>query len=536
MSPDLEAAIASWQSILGDDGITHEDARIDAYARTTQASATRPGCILFPTSKEQVQEIVRVASKNAIVVYPISCGKNWGYGDACAPTEGAAIIDLGRMNRIVEVNKDLAYCVIESGVTQRQLYDYLNENNTGLWMDATAAGPESSLIGNTADRGFGHTRYGDHVQTCGSMEIVLADGSILNTGFGHFGNAKSEHCYPYGVGPFMNGLFTQSNYGIITKIGLWLMPEPEDFNFFYFQLKRHEDFEEAVNRLRPLKLQGILDTAIHIGNDFRVLAGSSHYPWEEADGKTPLPNDLRMKLRQRSTMASWQASGSISGTTGAVRAGRKALRKALRGLAVPKFLNDRKLALAENASNWLQRFGIGDNLAWRLEVVRPNYDLLKGVPTPEPLNGAQWRLRNPPDGEPGDPLNFGVGLYWVSPVMPMEGAEAMKVLKIVEPIFTAHGFDMIVSFILLTERSLVAIFNVAFDKNVPGESAKASDCYEDLVDSLMEHGFPIYRAGLQGMDRIRANHSTYWDVATEIKKALDPLDIIARGRYIPPLP
>jgi 4-cresol dehydrogenase (hydroxylating) len=535
MSSDLESAIASWESILGSDGVAHDQTTLDEYGRNTQADAPQPGCILYPTSTQQVQEIAKTASQFGIVVYPISCGKNWGYGDACAPSEGAAIVDLGRMNRIVEVNTDLAYCVIEPGVTQQQLYDYLHENDTGLWMDATAAGPDSSLVGNTADRGFGHTRYGDHVLTCGSMEIVLADGRVLDTGFGHFGNAKAEHCYPYGVGPFMNGLFTQSNYGIITKIGLWLIPEPEEFNFFYFQLKRFEDFEEAVNRLRPLKLNGTLDTAIHIGNDFRVLAGSSHYPWEEADGQTPLPHELRMKLRERSRMHPWQASGSISGSKGVVRAGRKALRKALRGLATPRFLDDRKLAIAEAAVKWANRFGLAKEFAWKMEVVRPNYNLLKGIPAPEPLYGAQWRLRKPPEREPGDPLDFGVGLYWVSPVMPMEGADAMNVLKYAEPIFTAHGFDMVVSFILLTERCLVAIFNVAFDKSVPEECRQASECYDRLVDTLMAQGYPIYRAGLQGMDKIRANKSTYWDVATAIKKALDPEDIIARGRYIPPI-
>ncbi|HJP34531.1 MAG TPA: FAD-binding protein, partial [Gammaproteobacteria bacterium] len=50
-----------------------------------------------------------------MVLYPISRGKNWGYGDACPTTDGAAIVDLSRMNQIVEVNTDLAYCVVEPG-------------------------------------------------------------------------------------------------------------------------------------------------------------------------------------------------------------------------------------------------------------------------------------------------------------------------------------------------------------------------------------------------------------------------------------
>ena len=531
----VSLAIDEWSLVLGKDKVSSEKEILARYARTTQADAPSPSCILYPTTTEEVQAVVRIASKYDVVVYPISRGKNWGYGDMCAPTDGAAIIDLSRMNRIHEVNTELAYCVIEPGVSQIELYNYLQENNTGLWMDATAAGPDSSLVGNTVDRGFGHTKYGDHFQTCSGMEIVLADGRVLNTGFGHYENAKATRVYPYGVGPYLDGIFGQSNYGIVTKIGLWLLPEPEAFNFFFVQVKEWEGFEMLVDRLRPLKLSGVINTAVHVGNDFRVLAGSSHYPWEEAKGETPLPQHLRMKLREKSSAQAWQGSGSITGTKGQVRAARKAIRKALKGVAVVKFVDDRKLKLGLAVAAFLQKFGMGSRLAWRMEILKPNYELLKGIPAPEPLYGAQWRLRNPPRRDPADPLDLGVGLYWVSPVMPMVGAEAMTLQKLVEPIFTAHGFDMVVSFILLTERSLVAIFNVVFDKSVPEESEKASQCYEALVDAMMSNGYKLYRAGLQGMPKMREDSSVFWDVATQIKKALDPQDIIARGRYIAPL-
>src|SRR5262245_8037734 len=110
-SPDLIAAIAAWRAALGDESVANDTATIDRYSRTTQASATRPGCVLYPKSTAEVQQIVRVASEQGVVLYPISCGKNWGYGDACAPVDGAAVVDLGRMNRILEVHTDLAYCV-----------------------------------------------------------------------------------------------------------------------------------------------------------------------------------------------------------------------------------------------------------------------------------------------------------------------------------------------------------------------------------------------------------------------------------------
>ena len=530
-----DAAVSEWRTTLGEGAVARAPENLDKYARTTQAKATRPCCILYPETTEDVQAIVQIASDHGVPVYPISCGKNWGYGDACAPTDGAAIVDLGRMNRILEVNTELAYCVIEPGVTQGQLFEHLQDNDTGLWMDASAAGPESSLVGNTVERGFGHTRYGDHFQTCSGMEIVLADGRVLNTGFGHFPNAKATHVYPYGVGPYLDGLFTQSNYGIVTKIGLWLMPEPEAFNFFYFQVPRFEDIEELVDRIRPLRMAGTLDTAIHIGNDFRVLAGSGKYPWDLAKGVTPLPPEVRQQLRRQTGAQAWQGSGSITGTKAHVRAARKALKKALRGCAGRLvFLDDRKIRRLERTCAALNAVGLGKKMARSMKIVRPNYDLLKGVPTVEPIMGAYWRLRKPPD-VPGEPLDSGCGLYWVSPVIPMKGSEAIALLNLAKPIFEEHGFDMVVSLILLTERCLVGIFNVAFDKSLPEEADRASACYEALVDAMMARGYNLYRAGLQGMPKIRKEPSVFWEVAAEIKRALDPKDIISRGRYNPPL-
>jgi 4-cresol dehydrogenase (hydroxylating) flavoprotein subunit len=528
------AALEDWRAALGAEKVAADDATIARYARTTQAQAPRPACVLYPTTTEEVQAVVRIAGKHGAVVYPISRGKNWGYGDACAPVEGAAIIDLSRMNRILEVNTELAYCVIESGVSQGELFDYLRDNETGLWMDATAAGPDSSLVGNTVDRGFGHTRYGDHFLTCCGMEIVLADGRLLNTGFGHYANARAHRVYPYGIGPYMDGIFCQSNYGIITKIGLWLMPEPEAFNFFYVGVENFEDMGPLVDRLRPLRLNGTLNTAIHIGNDFRVLAGTGRYPWDETGGKAPLPPEVRERIRRERGAFAWQGSGSITGTKAHVRASRKALKNALKGFATLRFLTDGQLTTWERLMGALNKVGLFTRMGGRAKIVRPNFELLRGNPVDEPLRGAQWRLRNPPD-EPCDPLDAGGGLYWLSPVMPMQGAQVMELLRLVEPIFVQHGFDMVVSFILLTERSLVAIFNIAFDQSQPGEARQASDCYEAILKAMMDNGYIIYRSGLQGMPKLAQEGDVFWEVARQLKETLDPQDIIAPGRYIAPL-
>jgi len=435
------------------------------------------------------------------------------------------------MNRIVEVNVELGYAVIEAGVSQQQLYDHLCRNNIPLWLDCSGAGPDASLVGNTLDHGFGHTRYGDHfLSTCG-MEIVLADGRVLDTGFGHFPGARTSQVYPYGVGPYLDGIFCQSNLGIVTRIGLWLMPKPEAFSFFYVKCDRDDAFPLLIDRLRELRMSGILQSAIHIANDLRILSGTGRYPWAEAGGAAPLPAAVRDTIRKRGGVGLWNAAGSITGTRGHVRASRKAIRRATRGLGRLVFVNDRKLALGEFAAKILALVGM-PGLAEQLKALRPNYGLLKGIPTDEPLLGAQWRLRHPPQG-PCDPVDVGCGLLWISPALPATGADAQRLLGLLAPIFARHGFDLLATFTLITERAMIAITNVSFDKNQPGETAAARACYDEAMKALIDSGYPPYRVGLAGLGKIHREGDVFWDVARRIKHALDPDDILARGRYIP---
>jgi 4-cresol dehydrogenase (hydroxylating) len=390
-------------------------------------------------------------------------------------------------------------------------------------------------VGNTLDRGFGHTRYGDHfLSTCG-MEIVLADGRVLRTGFLHYENARAARVYRYGVGPFLDGIFCESNLGIVTQIGLWLMPEPEAFSFFFIKVDRHEDLAPLIDRLRPLRMAGILQSAVHIGNDLRILSATGRYPWKEAEYQTPLPDAVRRRLCAASGVGAWNVGGSITGTTAHVRASRRSLRHAVGGLGKLVFVNDRKLALGEAVARWLRVLHLGKRLQTQLKALKHNYGLLKGIPTDEPLLGAQWRLRHPPADGVVDPLDAGCGLMWISPVLPMTGRDATALLDVAGPILAEHGFELLVTFTMITERAMIAILNVVFDKAEPEETGRARMCYDVLFDAVIAAGYVPYRASLHGLPKLHRLDDVFWQVAKQLKQALDPSDIIARGRYIPPL-
>lgn len=528
-------ALRAWVEAIGSEFVQADDAVRDRYARSTASAGARPLAVLYPASTEEVQQIVRIASRFGIAVYPISRGKNWGYGDACAPRDGQVIVDLTRMNRILEVNTRLAYAVIEAGVTQGQLSDYLRDHKTGLWADSTGAGREASLVGNTLDRGFGHTRYGDHFLTTCGMEIVLADGRVLNTGFGHYSNAKAARAYRYGVGPFLDGLFAQSNFGIVTRIGLWLMPEPEAFCTFYFSAANDSDLPDVIDRLASLRMQGLLQSAIHIGNDLRLLSARGRYPWERAGGKTPLPRDLRAALRREHGIGAWNAGSAIYGTRETVAATRKAVRRVLAPYH-PKFITDRMLGAAQCVRRMLGWFGLGRKLGEMLAIGKPIYELLKGIPTDEAIRGTGWRVRGPEPKEPMDPLDCHAGLIWVSPVVPATGEAAKELMAVIEPIYERHGFEALVTFTMITERAMCCVTNLAFDKREADESARAAACYNELMDTLMAAGYVPYRTGSMGFGKLTRNSSVFWDVAVQLKQTLDPQGIISPGRYVPETP
>jgi hypothetical protein len=88
------------------------------------------------------------------------------------------------------------------------------------------------------------------------MEVVLATGEVLRTGFGHYGGAKATNVYKWGLGPYLDGLFTQSNFGIVTKIGVSLMPVPEAFEACYFSCNSEGQLGPLIEGIQQLIVWG----------------------------------------------------------------------------------------------------------------------------------------------------------------------------------------------------------------------------------------------------------------------------------------
>ena len=164
----LEMALEQWIVALGTENVILEPAGLRAAETATFGASVTVPAIVRPGNRDEVRQVLRIANEWRIPVYPVSGGCNWGYGSRVPSVSGCVLLDLGRMNRILDFSEDLAYITVEPGVTQQQVHAFLQERKSGLWIDATGASPQASLVGNAVERGFGHTPYGDHFShVCG---------------------------------------------------------------------------------------------------------------------------------------------------------------------------------------------------------------------------------------------------------------------------------------------------------------------------------------------------------------------------------
>lgn len=536
MDTALGKALAAWRFQLGLERVTTRPEDLAPYAASTSARPVAPVAALRPLTHAEVVGVVRTAAEFGIPLYPLSTGRNWGYGDACPPGEGQVIVDLAGMNRILHLDGELAYTVLEPGVTQAQLASYLAEQGAPVWMDCTGAGPDTSLVGNILERGFGHTPYGNRMLHVAGMRIVLADGETLQTGFGHFNRASAAYLYPYGVGPWLDGLFTQSNFGIVTSLGFWLMPQSEVVSHLVASVGSVDGIAPVVEALRPLRLDGTLRSVVHIGNDLRVLSGGMVFPAAEVSKGPPLPPTLRAQLCAGAGIGAWTVSAALYGRPAQVADARQAIRRAIGKLARLRFIDERALALGQAAARLLAAGGMGKRLAAQVDLGRSLLNMNRGIPDGRFLAGAYWRRRGGlPPGFPvgANPARDGCGMMWLAPVLPLRGSELLKVHGLLEPLFAAHRFDLFATFSMINERTLGGVLTICFDREDAGETERAHACYDAAFQRLLAEGYIPYRVGPHSMAALDDGHDVYWQTVARIKAALDPQRIIAPGRYEP---
>jgi 4-cresol dehydrogenase (hydroxylating) len=522
-------------NILGHNGVVADSKGVEVLSRTNVPHRNIPSFVVYPQDASDVQGVLCMARKHGVPVWPVSTGKNWGYGSKSAAYPGGITMVLERMNRIIEINEELGTAIIEPGVTYAQLNTYLKENGIKLWVDSSGSTKDASIIGNALDKGRGVTPYADHFGSLCGMEVVLPDGRKIRTGGGPQDGYPSWNTYKWGTGLFVDGLFAQSNLGIVVQAGLWLMPEPEAYDFFVFEYTAGEDqFADFLKDFRSLIFKGVIKSRPHLANDFAMLCILDQYPNDLLNGKQYLDPEAMQIWKKRMKVPEWTFGCGLYGTKEEVRLHKSITKKTLSrygsthmtGICAEKNFMGR---MANRIARLVLR--LQGKSPQFLDSLIPAIELFKGIPTDHFVKQVYFKSFDQKPASEFEPARDGCGFVWIGPVVPFSPEHISKLMNLVKPLYKKHEFEFFLEIIIESPRSVISLFGLFYDKKSPDESRRAMALYKDIRDVAYKHGYPPYRASVESTQTALDCNPLLKSLITDLKTALDPNNILAPGRY-----
>jgi glycolate oxidase len=246
-------------NIVGDDNVYSGAVECIPYSRDNSVHSGVPDVVVFARTTEQISAIMRLANQQKV---PVTVqGSGTATTGASLPVKGGILLDVHRMNNILEINKDDFYARVEPGVICMDLNKALAKHglmfppNPGSELIATIGGMMS-----TNSSGHRAVKYGTARDYVKALEVVLADGTIITTGSI---TPKSSMGYD------LNHVFASSEgtLGVITEITVKIQSVPE---FNALALAIFNDLEAAGKAVTDIIASGIQLTACEIMDKYSL--------------------------------------------------------------------------------------------------------------------------------------------------------------------------------------------------------------------------------------------------------------------------
>lgn len=468
------------------------------YLRNVTALSRHVPLVLRPKKTQEVAAIVKEALAHNIALYPISTGKNWGMGSKLPVADGTAILDLSRLNRIVEINESLRYAVLEPGVTQGQLAEHLAKHHPKLTFNLTGTFGETSIIGNTLERGDGgYARIDDII----GLRGILGTGTPFEIG-GHWGakGADTSHVMRYSAGPDMVGLFTQGSFGVVTEMAFRLLPRAQKRNLFWGTAENAK-LGELFDRLQKVFAERIVAPAmVNVGYANRFEQARSTLGDKTAD--------------MRATGELWNYYIIYDGS-------------ARLSQVITEELHEHLDPCCIQTGYYFDGGDPADLPPHLKPVVRP----LSGFPDHDSIR-LVYKLTNVE--LPTNPMEMDVdqtpfGMKSYVAVLPPVAGHVRKAADIIAGVRERFKLNIKPSF-FGDGRSLTTIHFVSTD---PKQVELAEQAEAAIWDGMTQAGYMPYRASIDQMERLVKAKPEFFALVAKLKAVYDPAGIIAPGRYCP---
>jgi hypothetical protein len=475
------------QGILGKDSVFDNDEAVKRYSSDQSfVQPRRPDVVAFASTVVQVQEVIRYGNKTRTPIVPFSSGLNLQGGTI--PKEGGVVLDLSRMNKIHAVDEDNWHAVIEPGVAVSQLQDKLKKHQLRA-MFSFGVHPGRSALTSFLERdpavAAASFEYGNELIM--DTEIVLPNGDLFRTGLWSTGGKPGSPLGP--VRAMINRLWTgaQGTLGVFTKMNIKVEYLPRKRKLFLIQF---DSLPEAIEPLRMIQQKEIGQECLLV-NNFN-LAAMLCKEWNVPE---KLPAE-RIETKEfdtlRDKLPPWLlvlcSNGGPRMPEGKIAYEEEAL-KEICSMAHLRMYDDRdteELFLSEMLRPWgiLKKFcfrGSVHNVCFKTTLRRvPEFQKI----IMEVINKYHYPLQD-------------IGVY----VLPIERARAVH-----------------------------CEFDFHCDLNDKDDTEQVKNLWKEVSERLINEGAFFDRPYGVWADMVYSRTGTYTQKLKELKKELDPNNILNPGR------
>lgn len=491
-----------------------------------------PG-IVYPTNHDQVVKIVELAGQFGVKIYPISKGHNWGYSSSSPTSPSSFIVSLERMKGIRQLDEESGTVLVESGVDQGDLHKYLQTNQSDLITPTTGAGPSGSILGNALERGFGLSPITDHAASILSMKVVLANGKTVTSKLSDLGGHRSDLASSWKVGPYIDGLFSQSNLGIVTEARIRLTHRPAKVRFILIEGHGTSALHELTETLHHLRCHlPLLFGGINISNRNRVLSTFKY-----------TPPDSRWELFAQSLVdrvvgidpANWTAILALAAPNQAgINWGHNFLKLVVKKKSSLRVRILPTTVILKAFMRWIPTWPFLGKIRRQAEDLLFLQNLYLGTPGTRALElvypeGHQSLYQDTPEL---NPAKDGIGVLWYAPIVPSKPEDVTKVAGLIQGVCQRRSYPFHLSFFNFNQLLTEATFPILFNPLEPKEVSAAYQLWDELFETCRKEGYIPYRYGIGQMKHTNSHPTSSDLILRQLKNAIDPNGILSPGRYI----
>ncbi len=452
--------------------------------------------VYAPRNIEELISLYRSLLAEGKSVAVNSTGRNWGYGCSAPVGENPELISLKNLNRIIELDSEHGLITLQPGVTYGQLAKYLEEAGAQWIAPVHGGGPNCSVIGNVLERGYGITPNENHFQALNHLKAILKDGSIYEGALTSLGQARLDKLFRHGIGPYLDGAFTQSGLGIVTQATIKLARRPEYTEMFFYSLKDSSQLSEVVKIIKGLKRDlGNNVGGINLINRERMLSMLIDYPMDKIKSAQPLSEEELVEAARKNQVTDWCVVGAMYGEKKIVKEVRSIIKKRFKGIRKRGFFynsSNRKFILW--LTNLIPKVGSLD-LKKSFSRIEEAYKVLQGVPNNVALRLAYLKHENKQlvNQADLDPTRDHCGLIWYAPLVEMSEQKVLEYCQFIKESSELFGINSFITLTTIDDVCFDSTIPILFNRNNKKDVERAHLYYEHLLNEGAKRGFFPYR-------------------------------------------